>query len=92
MEEVLLRVLDLHRIDSVFAFINKASIEVVNEKEEHKASPARVSVLLNGLAKLAELDRYVYHAQDGKSLVSLKWEKTLVPQQESKRLAAESPH
>jgi hypothetical protein len=89
VEEVLLRVLDLHRLDPVFAFVNKSSVEVVNEKEEHRPTPARLSILLNGLARLAELDRHVYHAQDGKSLVTLKWEKTLVPQQEGKVASSE---
>jgi nicotinamidase-related amidase len=86
VEEVLLRVLDIHRLDPVFAVVDKASVEVVNEKEEHRPSASRASVLLNGLARLAELDRHLYHAQDGKSMVSLKWEKTLVPQQEGKQL------
>lgn len=86
VEEVLLRVLDINRLDHVFSIVSKASIEVINQKEEHRANPTRVSILLNGLARLAQLDRHVYHTHDGKSLVSLRWEKTLVPQQEGKNL------
>jgi hypothetical protein len=29
---------------------------------------------------MANIDRHVYHAADGKSLINLKWEKTLIPQ------------
>jgi hypothetical protein len=86
VEEIILRVLDVHRLDPVFTFIDKSAVEVVNEKEEFKPDSAKLSLLLNGLAKLAQIDRYVYHAQDGKNLVSLKWEKTLVPQLESRSL------
>lgn len=86
VEEVLLRVLDIKRLDPVFSIVSKASVEVVNKKEEHRPNPAKASLLLNGLAKLAQLDRHVYHSHDGKSLVSLRWEKTLVPQQEGKDL------
>lgn len=39
-----------------------------------------MSVLLNLLSRLAAIDRYVYHAADGRSLVNLKWEKTLTEQ------------
>lgn len=63
----------MRRIDPIFANVNKSPIEVLNEKEEHRPDPARISVLLNGLAKLAEIDRHIYHAKDGKNLVSLKW-------------------
>ena len=80
--------LDVRRLDAVFAFVDKGGVEVVAEKEEERASAGRVGVLLNGLARLAELDRHVYHAHDGRSLVSLKWEKTLVAQQEGKQLPA----
>jgi hypothetical protein len=69
--------------------VDKKGIEVVNEKEDFKPSAAKVSILLNGLARLAELDRHVYHAHDGKSLISLKWEKTLVPQQEGKQISSD---
>lgn len=86
MEEVLLRVLDVNRLDPVFSIVSKTSIEVINEKEEHRANPTKLSLLLNGLARLAQLDRHVYHAHHGKSLVSLRWEKTLVPMQEGKGL------
>jgi len=85
----LLGVLGLHRLDPIFALVDKKGIEVVNEKEDFKPSAAKVSILLNGLARLAELDRHVYHAHDGKSLISLKWEKTLVPQQEGKQISSD---
>ena len=86
IEQILLRVLDVRRIDPIFAFVDKSPIEVANEKEEHRPDAAKIAVLLSGLAKLAEIDRHVYHAKDGKNLVSLKWEKTLVAQQEGRQL------
>lgn len=86
VEQILLRVLDVRRIDPIFAFVDKRHVEVVNEKEEYRPDAAKIAVLLSGLAKLAEIDRHVYHARDGKNLVSLKWEKTLVEQQQGKQL------
>ena len=81
--------LGIHRLDPIFALIDKKGIEVFNEKEDFKPSASKISILLNGLARLAELDRHVYHAHDGKSLISLKWEKTLVPQQEGKQISSD---
>lgn len=78
-------------MDPIFAFIDKSGIEVENEKEKARPNAARLSVLLNGLAKLAQLDRHLYHAHDGKSMITLKWEKTLVQQQQSKHLPVEAP-
>ena len=85
----MLGVLGIHRLDPVFALIDKKAVEVVIEKEDHRPSAAKVSILLNGLARLAELDRHVYHAHDGKNLISLKWEKTLVPQQGGKHIGSD---
>lgn len=86
VEQILLRVLDVRRIDPIFAYVDKSPIEVISEKEEHRPDAAKIAVLLSGLAKLAELDRHVYHARDGRNLVSLKWEKTLVERQQGRQL------
>lgn len=73
--------LDLDKLSPLFSYIDKEGIEIKPLQTQKEADPSRVAVLLNHLAKLANLDRYVYHTSDGRSLVNLKWEKTLLNQQ-----------
>lgn len=72
--------LNIKKIDRVFSFIDKTPFEVSNKPEIIRPNKGKISVLLNYLSKIANIDRHVYHAADGKSLVNLKWEKTLIPQ------------
>jgi hypothetical protein len=80
VEEIILQILNIKNIDRVFSFIDKTPFEVSNKAEAVKPNKSKISVLLNYLSKIANIDRHVYHAADGKSLINLKWEKTLIPQ------------
>lgn len=73
MEEIILQMLNIKNIDRVFSFIDKTPFEVTNKSEIIRPNKAKISVLLNYLSKMANIDRHVYHAADGKSLVNLKW-------------------
>jgi len=66
-------VLDIHKLDPLFTFIDKGEIEVRNPKDSLAPNPTKVFTLLNFLSKFAALDRFVYHTADGRSLISLKW-------------------
>jgi hypothetical protein len=80
VEEVLLMYLNIDKLNPIFTLIDKESIDVSPYKDSEKADPTKIAILLNLLSKMAALDRFVYHAADGRSLVNLRWEKTLTEQ------------
>lgn len=88
IEEILLSVLGSSSLDPVFSLVDRDHVEVPDDKEATSPSPRRVTLLLDLMAQLAQLDRHVYHATDGRSCLSLKWEKTLVEQHGSSISAA----
>ena len=61
----------------MFSLIDKSGIEVDHNPLEPVPNADKIATLLSLLAKYASLDRFVYHAHDGRSMVNLKWEKTL---------------
>ena len=65
--------LDIPNVSSIFAYVDESTVNVEEYKERTEPDPAVVSKLLNLLSQLASLDRFVYHTQDGKSLVNLQW-------------------
>ena len=77
VEEILLSYLNVEHLNSIFMGIDKSGIEVDHRKKPAVPDAQRISVLLALLSEMANLDRFVYHAHDGRSLASLKWEKTL---------------
>jgi hypothetical protein len=64
----------------------------VNQKDNYVANPAKVASLLNILAKFSSLDRFVYYTADGRSLLTLKWEKTLIEQQPGMQITTGTLH
>lgn len=83
--------LNIDRLSPLFTLIDKAGVEVQGSKSLQEADPAKVSVLLSLLTRMAALDRFVYHTYDGRSMVSLKWEKTLLEQQSAAYISTQSP-
>lgn len=65
--------LEITEVSPIFAYIDDSQVRVEEYKERTDPDPAIVSKLLHFLSKLASLDRFVYHTQDGKSLLNLKW-------------------
>lgn len=73
IEEIITMYLDIPNVSSIFAYVDESTVNVEDYKERTEPDPAVVSKLLNLLSQLASLDRFVYHTQDGKSLVNLQW-------------------
>jgi hypothetical protein len=73
IEEIITMYLDIPNVSSIFAYVDESTVNVEEYKERTEPDPAVVSKLLNLLSQLASLDRFVYHTQDGKSLVNLQW-------------------
>ena len=80
IEQVLLGILDASSLDNVFSLVDRDKVEIPDDMESMFPSPNRISLLLDAISQYALLDRHVYNAQDGRSCVSLKWEKTLIEQ------------
>jgi hypothetical protein len=53
-------------------------VEVEPYSDNTHPDTAKIAKLLNLLSRIASLDRFVYHTADGRSLINLKWEKTLL--------------
>lgn len=78
IEQILTMYLDITEVTPIFAYIDDSGVNVEEYKERTVPDPSVVSKLLHYLSQLTSVDRFVYHTQDGKSLVNLKWEKTLL--------------
>jgi len=72
--------LEVDSLDPVFALIDKGGLEVEPYLPSGQPDVKKISTLLVHLAKIASFDRFVYHSLEGRSMVNLKWEKTLTEQ------------
>ena len=65
--------LDVDRLTPIFTYIDKSPIEIEGIKERDEPDAKKIATLLNLATKMVEMDRFVYHTQDGRNLVNLKW-------------------
>ena len=65
--------LDVDQLSPIFTGIDKSGIEVDQNKKPAIPNGNKISTMLSLLSRMANLDRFVYHAHDGRSLANLKW-------------------
>jgi hypothetical protein len=80
VEEILVLYLNVDNLNPILSYIHKKSVEVKDLEEKKLPDPNKISILFNLISKLASLDRFVYHTSDGRSLINLRWQKTLIEQ------------
>lgn len=70
--------LKIDRLDTIFSYINDGSNIKIDKKDPFLPNSAVLNELVDILAEFACLDRHVYCNLDGKSLATIRLEKTLI--------------